>query len=438
MISSVYSYYLTQYGNKINAKYDSHSKKELKNAFSKVVQINSKAPTCKIDVSEAAQKYAIDLKENARELNHIANDLSDSDNGEMRFRKTAISDQPSVVDAEFVGDDNSPSNATFEVGVTQLASNQVNTGNYLQPRSKLLTPGTYSFDLDIRDLTYEFEIDVHNNETTKDVQDKISRLINRSNIGLNSEVSSDNLGNTAVIISSDSTGINGTKPTIFQIHSAESEEPNSQGMQDSNNLISTLGLGRVSNYPTNAVFTVNGEERFSQNNNITINHTYSLDFHDTTKDSPVTISLSTDSDSIVESIDELIDRYNNLLSVAADSDNDQFEGNQQLHKEFTGIVHSYSDQLSKSGLDISDDGLIQVNKEAIVSAAEDGSIGDVFTSLSSFKQAIQQKAEYISYDPMKYVNSTIIAYKNPRRITIDPYNLSAYTGMMFNDYIQAY
>lgn len=36
---------------------------------------------------------------------------------------------------------------------------------------------------------------------------------------------------------------------------------------------------------------------------------------------------------------------------------------------------------------------------------------------------------------MDYVNNKIIAYKNPTRTYNDPYNLSAYTGMMFNGYI---
>lgn len=35
---------------------------------------------------------------------------------------------------------------------------------------------------------------------------------------------------------------------------------------------------------------------------------------------------------------------------------------------------------------------------------------------------------------MNYVNNKIVAYKNPKYAFNDPYNLSAYSGMMFNDY----
>ena len=81
MISSVYSYYLSQYGNKSNSKYDSHTRTQLKNTYSKVVKINSQTPVYKLDLSTAAQKYAIDLKEHARALENITEDLSDGADG---------------------------------------------------------------------------------------------------------------------------------------------------------------------------------------------------------------------------------------------------------------------------------------------------------------------------------------------------------------------
>ena len=45
------------------------------------------------------------------------------------------------------------------------------------------------------------------------------------------------------------------------------------------------------------------------------------------------------------------------------------------------------------------------------------------------------KADDISINPMNYVNNKIVAYKNPHKPVNDPYNLSAYSGMMFNGYI---
>lgn len=438
MISSVYSYYLTQYGNKTNSKYDSHTKAQRKETYSKVMRLNSQTPTYKTDISEDAQRYAIDLKENARELSNIANELSDSSNGGMAYRKTAKSSNPSAVEAVFIGDSSNSSIPELDVEVKQLATNQQNIGNYLQPNSHILKPGDYSFDLNVNNLTYEFQFSIEQNESTKDVQEKISRLINRSNIGLKSDILQDSLGNTAINISSDATGLSGIRPTIFSIKANKdsydvTKESDASGSRNEN-LVDTLGLDRVSQYPGNAIFTINGDERASQNNNIIINKTYSLSFNSIT-DEPAHISLRADAASISESIDELVAGYNNLVSVAVNSDNNVFSGNAKLQKEISSIAKTYRGELTSSGLTVDDNGIINVDKTAIMKAANDGSLSDIFSSLNSFKKAIQQKAEDISLNPMNYVNNKIVAYKNPHRVLNDPYNLSAYSGMMFNGYI---
>ena len=104
-----------------------------------------------------------------------------------------------------------------DIEVHQLATSQINTGHYLQPNSRTVKPGDYSFDLNINNLTYEFQFNVDEEESNSDIQNKLARLINRSNIGLNASVSEDSLGNTALNIESDMTGVSVIKPTIFNI-----------------------------------------------------------------------------------------------------------------------------------------------------------------------------------------------------------------------------
>ena len=438
MISNVYSYYATQYGRKINSRYDSHTSSQLKNIYSKVIKINSQAPTYKVDTSEDAQRYAIDLKENARELAGIAYELSDSTDGSITYKKVALSSNPAAVDAAFIGDSSVQDDVTFDVKVSQLASNQINTGNFLQPNSRLLEPGEYSFDLNINNLTYAFEFEIDSSESTADVQHKISRLINRSDIGISADVLTDSLGNTALSISSVTTGLtNGIRPVIFLIKA--NEDPagaygtNETAIKNSTSLTEALGLNRVTQYPSNAVFTINDEEKTSTSNDVTINHQFALTFNGTT-DKPVTIQLQTDSNSIVDSITDLVSGFNQLVSISSDNRNDQFTGNAKLRKEFSNMLRSFGYQLNTTGLEVTENGSINVNKEAILSASENGTLNDVFSNLNSFKTAIQDKAEDIAYNPMNYVNNKIVAYKNPIRPMIDPYNLSAYTGMMFNGY----
>ena len=426
MISSVYSYYLSQYGNKSNSKYDSHTRTQLKNTYSKVVKINSQTPVYKLDLSTAAQKYAIDLKEHARALENITEDLSDGADGTMTFKKSAVSSNASAVNASYITDFGAASDdESFDINVKQLACSQLNTGNYLQPRSKHIKPGEYSFDLSINDVIYEFQFKVDNSETTNNIQNKIARLINRSNIGLTANIKEDNLGNTAINIESEATGINGTTPVIFSIKSDDaSNQP----------LIDTLGLDRVTQYPANAIFDVDGDERSSMSNSITINKAYDVKLSKVTEE-PVTISLKADADSIVESLNELVAGYNNLISVTNDENNNHFQGTEKLQNEIASIARSYKKQLADSGLSLNKDGTISADKEVIINADNKEALSHIYESLNSFKNSIKEKAEDIALNPMDYVNNKIIAYKNPLRSFPDPYNLSAYTGMMFNGYI---
>lgn len=431
MINSVYNYYAAQYGHREYSKYDTHSKAQLKSTFGRLQKINSQTPSYKIDFSDAALKYAIDLKENARELSQIADELSDESTDSITYKRSATSSSPQVIDAEYIGDSCVQDYEPLEVTVSQLACPQTNTGNFLQPNSKPFAAGEYSFDLQVQDLTYQFEFGINATDTVTDTQQKIARLINQADIGLNAQLLTDGLGNSAISITSDATGIKGISPTIFHIQSQ-----NSSDASDSNTeLVSTLGLDRVTQYPANAVYSVNGTTATSVSNEVTIDNNYVLTFFDTTGKAPVTISMNTDTDAIADSIGELIGGYNNLISVTANDANEHFEGNEKLKKDFAGIAKSYNHLLNENGLSVTDNGTIAVDRDAIISAADNGTLGDIFSGLNAFKQAIQKKAEDISLNPMDYVNNKIIAYKNPLRPTNDPYNLSAYTGMIFDGYL---
>ena len=199
-------------------------------------------------------------------------------------------------------------------------------------------------------------------------------------------------------------------------------------------ILDTLGLDRVTQYPSNAIFDVDGDERSSMSNSITINKAYDVKLSKVTEE-PVTISLKADADSIVESLNELVAGYNNLISVTNDENNNHFQGTEKLQNEIASIARSYKKQLADSGLSLNKDGTISADKEVIINADNKDALSHIYESLNSFKNSIKEKAEDIALNPMDYVNNKIIAYKNPLRSFPDPYNLSAYTGMMFNGYI---
>ena len=169
MISSVYSYYLSQYADRPSTRHDSHKKSELRSVYNKMVNINRTSPLYKLNLSDDMQRLAIDIKESALELRSFSKELVEAENGEADVRYKAESDDDKVVSAKYVGEEEFPVDG-FEVEVKQLASNQINTGHYLQPKSRELAEGVYSFDVNMSGVTYELQFGVDKQDTAKSIQ----------------------------------------------------------------------------------------------------------------------------------------------------------------------------------------------------------------------------------------------------------------------------
>ena len=139
-------------------------------------------------------------------------------------------------------------------------------------------------------------------------------------------------------------------------------------------------------------------------NSITINKAYDVKLSKVTEE-PVTISLKADADSIVESLNELVAGYNNLISVSNDDNNNHFQGTEKLQNEIASIARSYKKQLADSGLSLNKDGTISADKEVIINADNKDALSHIYESLNSFKNSIKEKAENIALNPMDYVNN---------------------------------
>ena len=79
ILDNMYNYYLTTYGKSTVSRYDSHKKSELRSVYNNIVKINKESPLYKIKDSADAQKFAIDIKEHARDLKNVIASLSTGD-----------------------------------------------------------------------------------------------------------------------------------------------------------------------------------------------------------------------------------------------------------------------------------------------------------------------------------------------------------------------
>ena len=257
-LNAVYNHYLTTYAPKSCTRYDTHKKSELRNIYNSIVKLNKESPLYILDSSKESRAYAVGLKENARALRNTIASLGGLDDEKMLGKKAAYSSNESIASAVYIGDRNedvaapSYNNASYDIEVTSLASNQINLGTFLPSDERIdLPPDAYSFDITINDLSYEFQYNVREGETNRDLQERLARLVTNADVGILADIVEDGKGNSSLRLTSTSSGLKGNRDYIFQV--TDDKASKRAGTVD------YLGIAYTARTPSNAEFLLNGE-----------------------------------------------------------------------------------------------------------------------------------------------------------------------------------
>ena len=428
-LTNVYNFYMTTYAPKSSTRYDTHKKSELRSVYNSIVKMNKESPLFILDTSKESQQFAVGIKENARELRNTIASLGGLDEEELLNKKVAYSSNENIATAKYIGskkpDDDFPS---YEVEVKHLASPQVNLGNFLPGDEPVtLAPDTYSFDVGIDDLSYEFQFSIKATDTNRDVQSRLSRLITNANIGMSAQVITDENGNSALRMESDATGLKDGKKEQFVI--SDHRTSKTAGVVD------YMELDHVTSAATNASFLVNGEKHSSVTNHYTLDNTYELQFKGVSSEDGETasIGIKTDVESLAENINTLVSGYNSFLQAVSEYKADQPKSN-RLFQEMSSVARVYAKGLTSAGLNLNLDGTLEVDNNVLRQKAMSEDAKEAFSSMKGFTNSVLRKSNQVSLNPMHYVNNVIVAYKNPGKNFASPYITSAYSGMMFNSY----
>lgn len=426
-IDSAYAYYMSTYASKEVSRYDSHKKSDLRKLYNRMVKTNKDSPLYKIANLASAKRYAIDIKENAKSIQNVVASLSDHYGSfEDSFqKKVAVSSDEDKVGVTYIGD-GSEENTTdqFSVSVEQLATPQVNIGNYL-PNSELsLRPGAYSFDLNIGSSAYEFQFNVNASETNLDIIQKLAGLVNHSNLGITADILDNGQNAGALALTSVQTGLGEGEEHLFSI----SPDASAGSME----AMDLLGINREAEQAHNSSFKLNGTPRSSLSNTFTINNTFELTLKDATGGKDATIGFKPNTDAIADNIQTMVDAYNHILSLAEDYS--KGEGS-RLYNDMSALSRGSRTMLEAIGLMVQEDGSLSIDREILAKSIEPERTQDTFAALSSFRDALGMKADSISINPMNYVNKVIVSYKNPGHNFATPYISSIYAGMMLDSYV---
>lgn len=431
-----YAYYLSTYSNIRPSRYDSHKKSDLREVYNHMVKINKESPLYKLLNDDAVVKYAIDIKENAKSIQHVVASLSDSYGSfsDSFRKKVAVSSNEESVSVTYIGDGSETEPLSdFDVQVHQLSSPQVNRGNYLKNDDTSFSPGAYTFDLNINNSSYEFQYTISENETNLEVLKKLARLVNHSNLGLRASLrhstsAEDGTDSTALTLKSLQTGRIDTEKHIFEIVSGN--ESNSQ------KAMSLLGIDHITKEADNSVFTIDGETFQSASNSFTFRNTFELSFHKVSSENePAKISFKTDVESVADNIMSLVNAFNGMLSVAEHTSSDATGNTNKLLNEVSVLSKWRRESLGNIGLIVGDNGYLSLDKKILESAIQPECAETTFHRLINLKNTIGEKANTISLNPMNYVNKIMINYKDPAHTFAAPYFSSIYSGMMMDRYI---
>ncbi len=430
-LNNVYSNIATTYAPTmgINTKYDTHKKSELRGVYNSIVEKSKESPLFLLDTSNETKNFAVSLKESARNLKNTISSVSNAaEEEDVLSKKTVAVSSPEAVDVSYIGDKPDESSITgFSIGISELASTQKNSGRLLPANEPVgLPPDTYSFDIHSRETDYEFQFNIGENDTNKSIQDKLARLINRSNIGVKASTESDGRGYQSLELESEDTGHKSGTEFLFRVSDDNTSKQSGA--------VEYLGIDEVARPPTNAEFTINGIPGMSMENKFTIEGSYNITLKQTTGDgNEVNVGLKTDVESITDNISHLIGGYNSFIKHASDFIESQ-PNTRHLMREMHSISLRYGEPLKKLGISFKEDGTMDIDKNTIALTAGRDDAMESFDTIKSFANTVLNKANEISLDPMQYTERKVVEYKNPGHTQATPYVTSNYSGMMFSGY----
>lgn len=426
VLNNVYNYYRADLFGRSSSRYDSHDRSDLKKVYKSIVNMSKDSPVFLLKDVRAIEEYSIHMKESAIRFRNSIASLGGLDESTMFEQRTVYSTDPEVIEATGL---NISKDDTLDMTVEGLATNQEAVGNFLPESELSLSPGAYSFDVLTANSNYELQFNIGDTDTNQTIQNRLARLINHSNLGLNASVITNDQNEFALVIRSNKTGTTAGGQQPFMI----SDENTSQRK----GIIDYLGIRETDTLAQNARYTVNGESFQSPSNSFILDGKYSVTLKNVggTEDDPVKIGVKPDYESLKDNIISLTGSYNDFLQAAAKYV-DQHPRTNLLIGTMKAMSASYAPSFTKAGITQDNNGKLSVDEEKLTTALGGTDAEDTLGSLKNFTHTTLRKATQIQLNPMDYIDKRIVAYKNPKvSHYANPYLTSAYSGMLFNGYM---
>lgn len=420
MIQPVYNYLLTTYTPKPKAANRTHKPSELRRIYNNMVKLNQKSPLYKVNMSTDTQVFALSLKEAAMDLSHIMSDMDTA----FTYKK-AISGNSHSAEAAVMENSDASLPDDFLLDVHSLATPQVNTGTFVSSKNLSQAPyaGSYSFTIEQENAAYEFQFNIKEYSKNQDVLTKLSDFINKSRVGVKASVLYEN-DTVALRLESEDTG-NVGEP-IFRIQDTASPS----GVAG---LVNFYRLDTITSEPSNASYSINGEEHTGLTNHFILNRSLQIDLMAPSEEA-FAVGYGPDADKILSRLNQFKDSFNYTIQLARNFGAKQPTANRVI-RELKGAVQSYLPELESVGLSLAKDGSLEIDPALATEAALNHELEAVFSKENGPIHDLINRTNYITLDPMNYVDKVLVTYPNLAKPAVGhPYASSIYSGLLFNYY----
>ncbi|MCL2874332.1 MAG: hypothetical protein FWE29_05300 [Defluviitaleaceae bacterium] len=295
------------------------------------------------------------IKREAAFLKVVAEDIMSFSKSSFR-KRTIVSDNTDVVQIKSKA--KTPNGFKAEITVQQIATPQRNTGTPFRTNSPFDgSYGTNHFTISTGGKSFNLSVEVESTDSAKGVMEKMVGVINETDVGVFAEVKYDT----------------SSKQSLVTITSLKTGDLNAFEISDVvgfGSIVSDLNLANTTGDSQNAVYSLNGGSSIvSTSNEVNISYGVKAVFRNASNN-PVKISTGADVDLVKAQINRFAKNFNDLLKAAFANKGDRIADSLSL--KLRSAVNTYSQTLSRTGLDVQADGSLKINDEELQGAIVSG------------------------------------------------------------------
>ncbi len=336
-------------------------------------------------VSSQTSSYLVDLKESASDVISAVKNVKER--GKDTKNISANSDSASV-SATYKGKE---MRDDIDVEVSKVASAQTNESKALKSNSSSLYYSKASgISISTSDgKSYSFNYSPSVSETDEKALNKIAQKINKAGIGVSASVETDSKTKTSkLVLKGEKTG----SGNDFSV---------------SGSLAEAIGIDKVKEYASDAIYSINGEEKVSSSNNIKVDDELSIVLNKPT-DGSAKITFGKSKLDTINSARQLVNAFNDFANAAYSSSD---SGAERLGNRLKSLASTYGASLKRIGISMTSKGYLQIDEDKMKEAADNGDLDRFFDSNGKkglsygFTNRLENLADKAFDDPTSFLSN---------------------------------